>query len=213
MRESPIIIALDGISRKEALAIANTLKGLVWGFKINDLLFDDIEIIKKLKKFGRVFADAKLHDIPNTVANGVTRLSKAGADIITVHASGGIEMMKAANKVAGPSKIMAVTVLTSRKGNMRNAVLKLAQEAQSAHLNGIICSARELKYLSHVKLLKIVPGIRPTWYTSRDDQDRTGTPKEAILAGADLLIIGRPITKAKDPMKAIKKIIAEIENA
>ena len=96
-----IIVALDGISEKEALRMAKILKGRVWGFKVNDLLFEDGRIIAKLKKFGNVFADAKLHDIPNTVGNSVARLSRAGADMITVHGSGGIEMMKAAKQSAG----------------------------------------------------------------------------------------------------------------
>ncbi|MDP3730979.1 MAG: orotidine-5'-phosphate decarboxylase [bacterium] len=188
-----IIIALDGMSEVEALRIAKLLKGKVWGFKINDLLFADPGIIKKLKKFGNVFADAKLYDIPNTVANSVRRLSAVGADMITVHASGGIEMMRAAKENAGHSKILAVTVLTSFKGSQNKIVLKLAREAEKAGLDGIVCSGHELKYVSKLPLLKVVPGIRPKGYNRKDDQKRTVTAEEAVKLGADYLVIGRPI--------------------
>jgi orotidine-5'-phosphate decarboxylase len=184
------------------LSIAKILKGLVWGFKVNDLLYENVSIIRELKKYGGVFVDVKLYDIPNTVANSVKRLSKAGADIITVHASGGIEMMKSAKKNSGKSKIIAVTILTSSSLNSPNQqVVKLAKEAIEAGLDGIVCSGHELKAvnrLSGIKSrLKIVPGIRPKWYKAKDDQKRKMTPNEAIKLGADYLVIGRPITKAK----------------
>jgi orotidine-5'-phosphate decarboxylase len=206
-----IIVALDGMSKIKALKIAKSLKDLVWGFKVNDLLFEDHKIIRSLKKFGNVFADAKLYDIPNTVANSVSRLSLLGADMITVHASGGIEMMKAAKKIAGKSKIIAVTVLTSQADNVKNSVFKLARDAQVSGLDGIVCSARELKYLYNIKLIKIIPGIRPIWYKSQDDQRRTTTPEGALKAGADLLVIGRPVTKSKNPVQVIGKIWADMK--
>ncbi|OGN17416.1 MAG: orotidine 5'-phosphate decarboxylase [Candidatus Yanofskybacteria bacterium RIFCSPHIGHO2_02_FULL_50_12] len=206
MVRNQIIVALDGISKKNALSIARKLKKTVWGFKINDLLFEDPKIVKELKRYGKVFADAKLYDIPNTVKNSVQRLSKLGADIITVHASGGVAMMRVAKEAAGKSKIVGVTVLTSQPGNQKKSVLKLAKEAQSAGLDGVVCSAQELPYLSRIKLLKIVPGIRPVWYKTGDDQRRTATPKEAIKAGADLIIIGRPITESKDLKEAINDL-------
>lgn len=193
MENQRTIVALDGISEKEALGIARLLKGRVWGFKVNDLLFENIGIIGKLKKFGKVFADAKLYDIPNTVANGVRRLSAAGADMITVHASGGVEMVRAAKKAAGRSKILAVTVLTSFIRNQSKNVLKLAEDAKRAGADGIVCSGHELKYLAKFSLLKVVPGIRPKWYKEKDDQKRTMAPEEAIKLGADFLVIGRPI--------------------
>ena len=204
--ENKIIVALDGISEMEALRIAKLLKGQVWGFKVNDLLFEGPGIIKKLKKFGNVFADAKLYDIPNTVANSVKRLALAGADMVTVHASGGIEMMRVAKENAGHSKILAVTVLTSFRGSQNKIVLKLAREAEKAGLDGIVCSGHELKYVSKISLLKVVPGIRPKDYNKKDDQKRTVTPKEAIKLGADYLVIGRPITKSKDPPQAFREM-------
>lgn len=213
MPELPkIVVALDGMLVKEGLSIAKKLSGLVWGFKINDLLFDSISIIKKLKKYGEVFADAKLYDIPNTVSNSVLRLSAAGADMITVHASGGIEMMRAAKKSAGKSKIIAVTVLTSHDGNVKRSVVSLVKDARLAGIDGVVCSAREVPFLPK-KLLKIVPGIRPVGYMSKDDQKRTATPQEATQAGADLLVIGRPITQSKDPVHAVQQILNEIQNA
>jgi len=201
-----IIIALDGISEKEALRIAKTMKGRVWGFKVNDLLFTDAKIIYKLKKFGKVFADAKLHDIPNTVANSVKKLSAAGADLITVHASGGIEMMKAAKQNAGRSKILAVTILTSKEENIRE-VVKLTRNALKAGADGIICSGQDLLSIRRLRkselLLKVVPGIRPNWYKKKDDQKRIITSKEAFKLGADYLVVGRPILNAEDPIKAL----------
>ena len=208
--KSKIIVALDGISKKKALRIASILKGRVWGFKINDLLFEDATIIGKLKKFGNVFADAKLYDIPNTVAHSVARLSKAGADIITVHALGGIEMMKAAKNSAGKSKILAVTVLTSEKANSEK-VVELTREAFRAGVDGVICSGRDLssiqKILKSRFFLKIVPGIRPNWYKNKDDQKQIMTPKEALKLGADYLVIGRPILNAKNPIRALADML------
>ncbi len=201
-----IIVVLDGISEKESLRIAKLLKGHVWGFKLNDLLFDGVAIIHKLKKFGKVFADAKLYDIPNTVSNCVKRLFLAGADLITVHASGGIEMMKAAKKSAGQSKILAVTILTSSETNSKE-LAKLTRDALKANMDGIVCSGNDLLFIRRIpgsrSLLKVVPGIRPNWYKKKDDQRRIITPKEALRLGADYLVIGRPILNAKDPIKAL----------
>lgn len=211
MRKENLIIALDGITSKEALEIARKLKKEVWGFKVGDLLYEDSSIIQKLKKFGYVFVDVKLHDIPNTVANSVKKLSHAGADMITVHASGGIKMMKAAQQNAGRSKILAVTILTSQNNkNTKRNVIKLAQDAITAGVQGIVCSGHELKALKGVRgiksIIRVVPGIRPVWYTKKDDQKRTITPDEAIKLGADYLVIGRPITKAKDVLRTLNKL-------
>jgi len=209
MSNKKIIVALDGISEKEALHFARLFKGKVWGFKINDLLFGDIRIIRKLKRFGKVFADAKLYDIPNTVANGVARLSRAGADIITVHASGGVGMIKAAKRSTGRSKIVAVTVLTSGKAH-NTRMMQLVREAVAAKVDGIVCSGRDLPLVSRVRgsraLLKVVPGIRPDWYTKKDDQKRSVTFNKAIGRGADFLVIGRPITRSKDPLGVLARI-------
>src|SRR3989344_4451579 len=202
-----VIIALDGILPHKALTIARKLKGSVWGFKVGDLLYDDSSIISKLKKFGNVFADVKLYDIPNTVANSVKKLAAQGANIITVHTSGGVEMMRAAKQNAGKSKIIGVTVLTSQNSkHTKKEVLKLAKTAHSAGLWGIVCSGHELRMLNKQpgvkKMIKVVPGIRPLSYIKKDDQKRKITPRDAINAGADFLVIGRPITGARNPVKA-----------
>lgn len=202
-----IIVALDGLSEKEALRMARILKGYAWGFKVNDLLFENGGIIHKLKKFGNVFADAKLHDIPNTVANSVKRLSSLGADLITVHAEGGVEMMKAAKKNAGRSKILAVTVLTSDAPNIKK-VTRLALNAMRAKVDGIVCSGQDLAVSRNISgwesLLKVVPGIRPIWYKKKDDQKQTIIPQKALELGAHYLVIGRPITGAKNPVKVLR---------
>ncbi len=114
MDNSKIIVALDAIDREQALKLAETLSGHVWGFKVNDMLVRyGISIIEDLKSFGNVFADPKLHDIPNTIANSVKRLSDAGADLITIHASSGSEAIKAAVKNRGDASILCITALTS----------------------------------------------------------------------------------------------------
>jgi len=214
--KNKIIVALDGVAAKESLDIAAKLKNNTWGFKINDLLFEP-NIISKLKKYGNVFADAKLHDIPSTVARSVARLEKTGADMITVHASGGMEMMKAAKRSARRAKIIGVTVLTSKSTVNKKEFLKLVKDIKKAKLDGVVCSAHELKYLKNSKFLKVVPGIRPKWFTRRllkrydkkDDQSRKTTPAQAVKLGADLLVIGRPIIKSPNQPEALEKILSE----
>lgn len=206
-----IIIALDGMPAKKAFQIAQTLSGHVWGFKVNDLLFEDPHIVTKLKRYGKVFADAKLHDIPNTVANSVRRLSKAGADIITVHAAGGELMMRAAKRASGRSKIVAVTILTSEKLQSKKKVLDLARLAIRSGADGIVCSGREVGGVMRLRrageILRIVPGIRLPRQKKKDDQIRTVTARKAFANGATHIVIGRPITESRDPLKALKSIV------
>ena len=217
-----IIIALDGMTRAEALSLAKALAGSVWGFKVNDLLLQcGIEIVSELKKHGNVFADPKLHDIPNTVGNSVRALAGAGADIITVHASGGAAMMSAALKeAAGKAKILTVTVLTSLDdaaakevylGTAAEIVERLGSLAQRASVDGIVCSPKELSLFSkYPSLLKVTPGVRPSWYGKTDDQARVMGPAEAVRAGATHLVIGRPVTGDSDPQQAVGRIVDEL---
>ena len=221
-----IIIPLDGMNKNLALKLAQELRDEVWGFKVNDLLVQEgLSIISELKRFGLVFADAKLHDIPNTVANGIKALSLAGADLITVHASGGTKMLEAANQSAGSSKILAVTVLTSLSDvdceyvfsrTASQTVQLLASMVADSCIPGIVCSPKELEMLNldeaTKKLFKVIPGIRPSWHGKSDDQQRTATPKEAIESGADLLVIGRPITHADNPKEAAQRINEELNS-
>ena len=219
-----IIIALDGMNRSEALSLAKTLSNSVWGFKANDLLLQcGMEILSELKKYGKVFADPKLHDIPNTVGNSVRALAAAGADIITVHASGGPGMIAAALKEAGNAKILAITVLTSLDdataqdvylGNAAEVVERLGSLAQRSSIHGVVCSPRELQLFSKYPVrLKVTPGVRPSWYGKADDQTRVMSPAEAVRAGATHLVIGRPVTGDSDPQQAVNRIVEELQSA
>jgi orotidine-5'-phosphate decarboxylase len=173
-----------------------------------------------------IFLDLKLHDIPNTVAGAVRSVLGLGPKMLTVHAAGGPTMIAAAREAASrsatPPMILAVTVLTSMDAaalravgverNPEDQVLKLATMAVEAGADGIVCSALEVALLrqhlpASVKL--VVPGIRPAG-AGRDDQARTMTPHEAVAAGADYIVVGRPITAAFDPSKAAADIASEI---
>ncbi len=218
-----LIIALDKITVDRALEIAEQLSGKVWGFKVNDLLVKEgPSIIKKLKPYGRVFADPKLHDIPNTVANSVSVLESAGADLITVHSSGGPSMLEAAAKSCGQSKILAVTVLTSLSPKECQSVylkkpallvpdfVKLAKDSGVA---GVVCSPKEIESVRSLvpeDFIVLTPGIRPAWYQKTDDQSRTSTPSVALEAGSNLLVIGRPVCEDNNPLAAVKKIEKEL---
>lgn len=219
-----IIVSLDGITKEKAVKIARSLSGMVWGFKVNDLLLGcGTGIIFELKKYGKVFADPKLCDTPETVANSVKRLAKAGVDFITIHGSCGFETVKTAVNSAKNKKIFVVTILTSLDEeqtfsifgkNIEKTLLQSCDIAKKSGAAGIICSGKELKIIKkHPELKKlavITPGIRPAWYKSSDCQKRKMTPKEAVGLGTDFLVIGRPILKSKNPKMAVEKIIKEI---
>jgi orotidine-5'-phosphate decarboxylase len=208
-----IIVSLDGMTLAESVKIACALKDKVWGFKINDLLYEKSSIINILKKYGKIFVDVKLFDIPNTVGNSVKKLSGQGVDIITVHASGGVDMMISAKMNAGKSKIVAVTVLTSQTINSKNKVIRLAQSALSAGVDGIVCSGREAGAIRNNKGFKkkliIVPGVRPLWYKNVDDQKRIVTSRNALDGGVNLLVVGRPIICANNQIEALQRICRE----
>ncbi len=239
--KNPIIVALDGMQPEEAYETAEKLKNLVGGFKINDLL-DAVgteNAIKELKKYSkRVMADPKLHDIPNTVANRMTMYAKYEADLVTVMASGGIDMMMAAVKSGREADdkqkhltgVVAVTVPTSLSEEecqliyhlpVRAAVLSFAKDALIAGADAIVCSPQELEFLKRFKyldsLLKITPGVVPAWTLKPGDQKRTATPYDAIKNGATFLVIGRAILKSPKEIgssaDAAQKILEEIEKA
>jgi len=215
---SKIIVALDGMTWSKSLHMAMQLKECVWGFKLNDLLLEyGVSAVREFKKVGPVMADPKLHDIPNTVGNGVRRLHAAGADLITVHASGGLDMLTNAVALAGEAKILAVTVLTSLNdhgceysygGNVRNTVRRFMDLANRAGVAGVVCSPQEEDLAAEVpNLIKVVPGIRlPDQRV--DDQARTGLPK-----WANYVVVGRPITQAADPIAAAHEINKALEAA
>ena len=228
-KNNPICVALDTPDLARAVTLAKTLLGHVGMLKIGMEFFyaHGPKGYEAVAAAGiPIFLDMKLHDIPNTVAQGLTSLLKlAPAPAITnVHATGGLDMMKAArDAVQGETKLIAVTVLTSLSNddlwaagfdaNKQSAdhALNLAKLAHQAGLDGVVCSPHEvadLRRSCHDDLIFVCPGVRPSW-AAKGDQQRTMTPTGAIAAGADYLVIGRPITADPDPQAAWSRIIAE----
>lgn len=228
---NPIMLAIDTSSLDEAKSLAVKLKDNIGGIKLGMEFFNSFgpSGIKAIKDFDiPIFLDLKLHDIPATVYKTITTLLKLEPAIINVHASGGKEMMMAAAKALKDSgnkntKIIAVTILTSLddndlyeigfSGTSNELVLRLAKLTQESGLDGIVCSAKEISTIREnigSDFMLVVPGIR-TKEDNADDQKRIMTPKEAILLGADLLVIGRPITKAKDEILASKEILDQLK--
>ncbi|WP_424244481.1 orotidine-5'-phosphate decarboxylase [Elusimicrobium posterum] len=227
-----IIVALDVETEAQAIALVKKLKGKVGVFKVGKELFTAVgpSIIKKIHKLGgKVFLDLKFHDIPNTVAGAVAQACKLGVYMMTLHTSGGMEMMQAAAKAAKENSkkgkepiILGVTVLTSLddaalkkigfKLDAEKQVIHLAKMAKAAGLGGIVSSPKELKKLRKVlgkDMVLVTPGIRPAWSVT-GDQKRIMTPKDALKAGCDYMVIGRPITKHKQPAKAAELIAQEM---
>ena len=229
MSSSPIIVALDFPNEKEALALVDQLEPGRCRLKVGKELFtrSGPEFVKKLVKQNfDVFLDLKFHDIPNTVA----RACQAGADLgvwmINVHAMGGRKMLEAARE-ALPSnesnpKLIAVTVLTSMgaedlkeiglSSSPAEQVKHLATLTNDCGLDGVVCSPQEIALLREDldnSFELITPGIRPQW-SATGDQKRIMTPAEAIHAGSNYLVIGRPITQAENPMEALEKIEKEL---
>ena len=212
MPELPIIVALDNMSYSKAMDMARLLDGRVWGFKLSSLIVEHgTSILPPMRECGRIFADLKFHDIPSIVGNHVAILDRK-VDLISVHASGGVDMMSTAREAAVKSKIVAVTILTSYGGKVsRDEYIETITKITLANINTIVCSGIELKIASvYGHMTTIVPGIRPLWYEKQDDQKRTMTPGEAMRCGADLLVIGRPITQSSDPLVALELIEKEL---
>ncbi|MFN8007473.1 MAG: orotidine-5'-phosphate decarboxylase [Terriglobia bacterium] len=228
-----IIVALDAATGAEALGLVRRLKGQVGVFKIGSQLYtaEGPEIVRQVIEMGeKVFLDLKFHDIPNTVSGAVASASRLGVSMLTLHTSGGLAMLKAAvQRIQGSLSqnerpmLLGVTVLTSMgeddllevgvNTSSPIQVDRLAGLAQRAGLDGVVASPLELAPLHHHfggALKFVIPGIRPSGFAS-DDQTRTATPAEAIRAGADYLVIGRPITASPDPAEAAQRIIESIE--
>lgn len=227
-----IIVALDVGSREEALPLIRQLEG-VEIFKVGLKLFTAegpslLREVKILRK--KIFLDLKLHDIPNTVAEAVKVAVKHGAHMLTLHSSGGREMMERAVDAAkkeGTDKplLLAVTILTSLKDDQLREigmpadtftqVLRLAKLAREAGVDGVVCSPQEIEIIRKEigkDLLVVVPGIRPSWAVAHD-QKRIMTPSLAIQKGADYLVIGRPIISAPSPQEAFLKILDELRDS
>ena len=224
---NPICVALDTPDLARAAALAEILKGRVGFLKLGMEFFYAHGAVgyAAVARHGiPVFLDLKLHDIPNTVAAGLTSLMALDPlpAIVNVHASGGFDMLKAArDAVNGRAKLVAVTILTSLSATDLHAIgfdrekeagghaVSLAQLAMAAGLDGVVCSPREvaaIKAATRAGFLTVVPGIRPL-DASAGDQKRVATPQAALAAGADILVIGRPITGADDPAAAAEAIL------
>ena len=219
-----IIVAIDEINFNKALDIINNLDSSKCMIKIGSVAFNSLghKVIEYAAQKGfDIFLDLKLHDIPNTVKKSIQGLSLLPIKMLTVHTSGGIDMMTAAMEaVSGKGiKVFGVTVLTSLDDEDTNAIFKrtsskqveaMIDEAVSAGIDGVVCSPHELKYIKkRESLLSITPGIRLE--DSNDDQKRVMTPKEAIDLGADYLVIGRPITSSENIGESLNKIFQSIQ--
>lgn len=228
---NPIIVALDVSTAEAALNLARGLAEVVGAFKIGKELFVSAgpEVVRAIRaEGGAVFLDLKFHDIPNTVAKAVAAAARLEVQMLTIHASGGPAMMQAAEAAAReaegePPLVLGVTVLTSMDGDDLRAVgqagdsaeqvERLARLAVDSGLRGLVCSPLELPVLREALpagVQLVTPGIRPTG-SATGDQKRTLTPAEAIAAGADWLVIGRPITEVENPRAAAEAILAELQ--
>jgi len=226
-----IIFALDVNGVAEIERYAEMLSGSVGMFKIGKELFTScgLEAVKTVQKHGgEVFLDLKYHDIPNTVAKAMIETSRLGVQLANLHALGGSEMKATAaqrvRKEFGEDRprLLAVTILTSSTAEtlrgigidypVDQMVVRLAKLAQEAGMDGVVASPLEIGLIRQAcgnDFLVVTPGVRPS-FASVDDQKRIMTPAEAVAAGSDYLVIGRPIAKADEPVVAAEKIIEEI---
>src|SRR5256885_15137957 len=221
-----IVVALDVATKNEAMRLVEQLREQISFFKIGLQLYTawGPEIVRAVAATGaKVFLDLKLHDIPHTVVRAVESASELGAQMLTIHLSGGNEMIRAA--VAARKRemsILGVTVLTSStqqtlgeigiEEQLDRHVLRLGNLGVAAGIDGLVASPFEARFLRSElgeKIKIVVPGVRPSW-SEPGDQKRFMTPREAIEAGADYLVIGRPITAHKNPRKAVEKILEEL---
>jgi orotidine-5'-phosphate decarboxylase len=223
---NPVFVAIDTPDLGRALALAKAVKPHVGGLKVGleFLTAQGPDGIRAIAELGLpVFADTKFHDIPNTVAGAAREIAKLGISIFNIHAAGGEAMLRAAREAAPDVKLIAVTVLTSldekdldavgQKGPAADQVVRLASLAQRSSLDGVVCSAWEIAPLRKAlgpDFLLVVPGIRPAG-SDLADQRRVMTPRDAARAGADILVIGRPISAAADPAEAARTIAASLE--
>lgn len=225
-----LIAALDVSSMDDAFAIVDRLGDSVTWYKVGKQLFTRFgpAVVEGLKSRGkRIFLDMKFHDIPNTVGQAVRSAAAIGADLCNVHASGGPAMLRAAAEASAETGIMvtAVTVLTSMDQGELNAigleatpaeqVVRLATLTRDCGLAGVVCSALEIPLVKSAcgnDFVLVVPGIRPAG-AAKGDQKRVMTPAEAARAGAQFIVVGRPIIAAEDPVAAANAVNAEIQGA
>ena len=228
--EKKLAIALDVRDKNSGLELLKELEGKELIIKIGYALFlkEGFKIIAQVKEKGfEVFLDLKLHDIPNTVYNGVLSAVEMDVDYLTLHALGGKEMLSKAVEARGSSKLklLAVTVLTSHtdsymeylgsKYSLQQLAVKLAKTSVEVGIDGIVSSPFEVKKLKNSinkEFLAVTPGIRLD-KNIQDDQKRVATPEFAIKEGADILVIGRPILSSKNKKETVNRILEKIENA
>ncbi len=223
MKTKRIIVALDSDKINKISKIVNNLKSEAFAFKIGYEFFFNygIEGYKKIKKIcPNIFLDLKLHDIPNTVQKGVKAIDRLKPLLTTIHISGGDQMMKASLIDRKHTKVLGVSLLTSldtklskkyyNQDNIELLVKRFSKQAKKFKLDGIVCSPREIKLVRKEvgkNFLIVTPGIRiQKTDKNNDDQKRVLSPSDAIELGADFLVIGRPITTSKNPLKVIKQI-------
>lgn len=223
-----VIVALDTGTADEAMALVDRLGPEADFYKVGLELYTSAgpAIVRELVGGGkRVFLDLKLYDIPNTVAGAVRAATALGVELLTLHVAGGARMMDAARDAAdGGVRLLGVTVLTSLKPDeiatvwnreirsVRDEVGRLARLAHAHGLDGVVASALEASWLRselEQPFLIVTPGIRPSG-ADRGDQSRVATPSDAVHAGSDLLVVGRPVTEAADPARAYASILEEI---
>ena len=219
--ENRIILPLDDLTWEEAYPILVATKGMVWGYKLRKVILEKgIFIINKVKEFGNVMVDFKLYDIPSAMTESIIYHQQNGADITTVHCTAQYIPQKGVDI----TKVAGVTILTSFGNDVFNhyknigipgLVKQMCEEISSENYGYVVCSPIDLQDLRDINIKKITPGIRPIWETGKwvDDQARISTPAAAIKAGADLLVIGRPILKADNIVSAVMKTNDEIEKA
>lgn len=229
-----VLVALDASNLDHALGLAETLRPYVGGFKVGLELCTAVGVPRVVQTIaaagGALFLDLKLHDIPNTVAGAVRSVCALGPAVrmLTIHCQGGAPMLRAAvdEAAAAPQSplLLGVTVMTSIDAAMlrdelgvaagvEQQVVHLARLAQAAGLDGVIASPHEVRAIRAAcgpDLLIVTPGVRPAW-SAAGDQRRVMAPGEALAAGADYLVVGRPLTGASDPVAAAQRLVAELE--
>lgn len=229
-----LVIALDVSTKERALQLVDALAPHVGMFKIGSQLFTACgpQLVRDVvERGGRVFLDLKFHDIPNTVASAVVEAARLGVSICNVHALGGLEMMRSLRSRLDEAverdglirpRVLAVTVLTSHdqkslerlgiRESIAQLVVRLARLTAEAGLDGVVASAHEIDLIRNAipdPFIILTPGLRPEW-AAVGDQKRVMTPREALQAGADYLVIGRPIIEHPDPQEAAQLVLASL---
>jgi len=222
MKFKKIIVALDSKNLSKTIKLVEILKKDVFAFKIGYQFFYNFGLDGYKKIYSicpKIFLDLKLHDIPNTVEKGLEAIVKMKPLFTTIHISGGDEMMRISNSNKKKTKILGVSILTSlnsnqtkkyyNQKNISELVKKFSQAAKKNKLDGVVCSPQEIKYIRKnigKNFIIVTPGIRIDNKIKGDDQKRVENPKKAIELGANFLVIGRPITESKNPLKVLKKL-------